>query len=48
MINDDSVHILMNIISFNGDKELNSNMDIAEKLLIDYAEAEIIDKIIVR
>ena len=48
MINDDSVHILMNIISFNGDKELNSNMDIAEKLLLDYAEAEIIDKIIVR
>jgi DNA/RNA-binding domain of Phe-tRNA-synthetase-like protein len=48
MINDDSVHILMNIISFNGDKELNSNMDIAEKLLIDYAEAEMIDKIIVR
>lgn len=48
MINDDSVHILMNIISFNGNKELNSYMDIAEKLLVDYAEATIIDKKIVR
>lgn len=48
MITTDSSHILMNIISFNGDEELVKYMDLAEELLIKYADGEIINKDIVK
>lgn len=47
MINDNTVSILMNIISFNGDSELNSYIYKAEELLLDYAKAIIVEKKIV-
>jgi DNA/RNA-binding domain of Phe-tRNA-synthetase-like protein len=43
MINSETNHILMNIISFNGDEELNTYMDYAIELLENYADATIID-----
>jgi len=48
MITKDTKGILMNIISFNGDKELSENVDYAKKLLEKYAEAQEIESKIVR
>lgn len=47
MITKDTKRILMNIISFNGDKELNKYVDYAKGLLERYAEAEEIESRII-
>lgn len=47
MIGESATHILMNIISFNGEEGLNSYMEEAESLLKDYADAEIIKKSVI-
>lgn len=44
MITSDTKHILMNIIAFDKDKELNRYLDYAIDLLEKYADAVIIDK----
>jgi len=43
MITKDTKHILMNIISFNGDKGLNEHIEYAKGLLEKYAEAKAIE-----
>jgi len=48
MITKDTRRILMNIISFNGDKELNQYIDFAKELLEKYAEAEDIKSKIIK
>lgn len=48
MITTNSTHILMNIISFNGDEELEYYMNVAKELLVKYADGEIINKNIVK
>lgn len=48
MITTSSTHILMNIISFNGDEELEYYMNIAEELLVKYADGEILNKNIIK
>ena len=44
MITTDAKHILMNIVSFNGDAELEKYMDEACALLEKYAEGKILSK----
>ena len=44
MITNDSKHILMNIISFNGDSELDKYMNKACEYLEKYAEGKILCK----
>ncbi|RDY25524.1 hypothetical protein CHL78_017815 [Romboutsia weinsteinii] len=48
MITTSSTHILMNIISFNGDEELEYYMNVAEELLVKYADGEILNKNIIK
>lgn len=48
MITISSTHILMNIISFNGDEELEYYMNVAEELLVKYADGEILNKNIIK
>lgn len=48
MITKETKHILMNIISFDGEEELGKYMDCAIELLDKYADGKLIDKKIVR
>lgn len=48
MITEETKHILMNIISFDGDKELEKHMNYAMELLKEYANGKVIDKKIVK
>lgn len=48
MITQETKHILMNIISFDGDKELEKHMNYAIELLKEYANGEVIDKKIIK
>lgn len=48
MITKDTKHILMNIISFNGDEELNDYIDYGVELLKKYSNATILDSKIIK
>lgn len=48
MITESTKHILMNIISFNGDEELKEYMDEAVNLLEAYADGKVLDRKIVK
>lgn len=48
MVTEDTKRLLMNIVSFNGDKNLEEYMDYCKKLLVKYAEGKIIHTQIVK